>query len=111
MYSKLLNLSFCKASAVGPLAGLTSVHLQKLRDEFGYNEIKSKKKPKILKFLSHFWGLTAWLLEVLINNNYLYLFFYINMFFPSFSLLIFNMLNTDIFHFLIIFVIISSCLT
>jgi H+-transporting ATPase len=51
-------------------AGLTSDEVKKKLLEFGYNEVPEKKKSAILGFLSRFWGLTAWMLELTIVISY-----------------------------------------
>lgn len=42
-----------------------------LRKKFGYNEIKQKQTPVALIFLKHFWGLTAWMLELTVVISFL----------------------------------------
>lgn len=46
--------------------GLSQSEVEKLRMEFGYNEVLAKKKNPILLFAKKFWGLTAWMLELII---------------------------------------------
>ncbi len=46
--------------------GLTTAQVEQKLREVGYNEIPEKKSHPVLQFLSKFWGLTAWLLELII---------------------------------------------
>ena len=46
--------------------GLTTAQVERKVSEHGYNEIPEKKTYPVLQFLSKFWGLTAWLLELII---------------------------------------------
>ncbi|MGZ3864234.1 MAG: plasma-membrane proton-efflux P-type ATPase [Bacteroidia bacterium] len=47
-------------------AGLTQTEVEFRIKKFGYNEVQDKKTNSLLKFLSKFWGLTAWMLELII---------------------------------------------
>ena len=49
-----------------PAKGLSQSEVQSLIKEYGYNEVPEKKTNTLLKFLSRFWGLTAWMLELII---------------------------------------------
>ena len=46
--------------------GLTTAQVEQKLREVGYNEIPEKRQYPVLQFLSKFWGLTAWLLELII---------------------------------------------
>lgn len=46
--------------------GLTNQEAQKRIQQFGRNKVEEKKKNKLRQFLMKFWGLTAWLLEIII---------------------------------------------
>ena len=47
-------------------AGLSQSHAQEKLLEHGYNEVREKKDNPVLRFLRKFWGLTAWMLELII---------------------------------------------
>jgi H+-transporting ATPase len=49
-----------------PKKGLDQTEVDNNVKQYGYNEVAEKKANPILKFLSKFWGLTAWMLEVII---------------------------------------------
>ncbi|MFH0924065.1 MAG: HAD-IC family P-type ATPase [bacterium] len=44
--------------------GLSSSEVKKRLQEYGYNEIKEKKKNPLLKFLTYFWGPIPWMIEI-----------------------------------------------
>lgn len=46
--------------------GLTSAEVEVRRKQYGYNEVSAKKEHPILKFLQKFWGISAWMLELII---------------------------------------------
>jgi len=46
--------------------GLNSAEVEIKRKQFGFNEIQEKKSKPWLQFVKRFWGLTAWLLEIII---------------------------------------------
>jgi len=50
---------------VNPDTGLTHGEVDVLRKEHGYNEIVKKTGHPILMFLGKFWGLSAWMLELI----------------------------------------------
>ncbi|MDR3488289.1 MAG: cation-transporting P-type ATPase, partial [Bradyrhizobium sp.] len=50
---------------VDPDAGLTLVETNARRKEYGYNEVAEKKGHPLLKFLAKFWGISAWMLELI----------------------------------------------
>jgi magnesium-transporting ATPase (P-type) len=45
--------------------GLTEAEVDTRRKENGYNEVAEKKGHPILKFLKKFWGISAWMLELI----------------------------------------------
>ena len=49
-----------------PAKGLNQSEVENNRKEYGYNEVSENKSNALLKFLSRFWGLTAWMLELII---------------------------------------------
>ena len=50
---------------VDPGTGLTQAEVKIRRKEHGYNEVAEKKQHPVLKFLGKFWGISAWMLEVI----------------------------------------------
>ena len=50
---------------VNPDTGLTHTEVDIRRKEYGYNEVAEKRGHPILMFLSKFWGLSAWMLEMI----------------------------------------------
>ena len=50
---------------VNPDTGLTHAEVDTGRKEHGYNEVARKKGHPILKFLGKFWGISAWMLELI----------------------------------------------
>lgn len=50
---------------VNPDAGLTHAEVEFRRKEHGYNEVAEKKGHPVLKFLGKFWGISAWMLELI----------------------------------------------
>ncbi len=51
---------------VNPDSGLTSTDVDARRKEHGYNEVAEKKGHPFLTFLRKFWGISAWMLELII---------------------------------------------
>ncbi|MDE2141291.1 MAG: plasma-membrane proton-efflux P-type ATPase [Elusimicrobia bacterium] len=49
-----------------PAAGLASADVDARRKEHGYNEVAERKEHPLLGFLSKFWGVSAWMLELII---------------------------------------------
>jgi len=49
-----------------PAIGLSLNEVEKNLKQYGYNEVAEKKTNLVLKFLSKFWGTTAWMLELII---------------------------------------------
>jgi len=50
---------------VNPETGLTRAEVDVRRKEHGYNEVAEKKRHPVFKFLSKFWGISAWMLELI----------------------------------------------
>src|ERR1035437_8805362 len=50
---------------VNPDTGLTRAEVDVRRKEHGYNEVAEKKRHPVLKFLQKFWGISAWMLELI----------------------------------------------
>ena len=50
---------------VNPDSGLTHAEVDVRRKEHGYNEVAEQKGHPILKFLGKFWGISAWMLELI----------------------------------------------
>ena len=50
---------------VNPDTGLTHAVVENRRKESGYNEVAEKKGHPGLKFLKKFWGISAWMLELI----------------------------------------------
>jgi len=50
---------------VNPDTGLTHAEVEVRRKEHGYNEVAETKGHPILKFLRKFWGISAWMLELI----------------------------------------------
>ena len=53
------------ALQVNPDTGLTRAEVDLRREEHGYNEVDEKKRHPMLKFLAKFWGISAWMLELI----------------------------------------------
>lgn len=49
-----------------PAKGLDQSEVETNLKAYGYNEVPEKKTNALLKFLSKFWGITAWMLELII---------------------------------------------
>lgn len=50
---------------VNPDTGLTQAEVDVSRKQHGYNEVAQKKEHPVLKFLRKFWGISAWMLELI----------------------------------------------
>src|SRR5579863_9109650 len=48
-----------------PDGGLTALEANARRKEYGYNEVAEKRSHPVLKFLAKFWGISAWMLELI----------------------------------------------
>ena len=46
--------------------GLPSVEVEKRLKQHGFNEVPEKKVNSVITFAKKFWGLTAWMLEIII---------------------------------------------
>ena len=53
------------ALQVNPDTGLTQAEVDIRRKAHGYNEVAERKEHPVLRFLSKFWGLSAWMLELI----------------------------------------------
>jgi H+-transporting ATPase len=53
------------ALRVDPGKGLTQSDVDSRRKESGYNEVAERTKHPVLRFLRKFWGLSAWMLELI----------------------------------------------
>ena len=51
---------------VNPEIGLTHDDIVARRKEHGFNEVLERKGHQILKFLGKFWGVSAWMLELIL---------------------------------------------
>ena len=51
---------------VNPETGLMYAEVDARRKEHGYNEVAEKKGHPVLAFFGKFWGLSAWMLELII---------------------------------------------
>jgi plasma-membrane proton-efflux P-type ATPase len=54
------------ALQVNPDTGLTHAEVDIRRKEHGYNEVAEVKGHPVLKFLQKFWGISAWMLELIL---------------------------------------------
>ena len=50
---------------VNPDTGLTRAEVDARQKEHGYNEVAEQKEHPVLKFFGKFWGLSAWMLELI----------------------------------------------
>jgi len=50
---------------VNPETGLTRAEVNTRRKEHGYNEVAEQKSHPLRKFLAKFWGVSAWMLEMI----------------------------------------------
>ncbi|MCX5870165.1 MAG: plasma-membrane proton-efflux P-type ATPase [Deltaproteobacteria bacterium] len=50
---------------INPDIGLTHAEVDVRRKEHGYNEVAEQKRHPVLKFLGKFWGISAWMLELI----------------------------------------------
>jgi hypothetical protein len=53
------------AGRVNPQTGLTLAEVDALRRKHGYNEVAEKKGHPVLMVLGKFWGVSAWMLELI----------------------------------------------
>jgi H+-transporting ATPase len=59
------NLDTLAALKVNADIGLTSAEVELRRKEHGYNEVTEVKGRPVLAFLKKFWGISAWMLELI----------------------------------------------
>lgn len=50
---------------VSPETGLTRTEVDSRRKEYGYNEVAEQAGHPVRKFLAKFWGISAWMLELI----------------------------------------------
>jgi H+-transporting ATPase len=50
---------------INPDIGLTLAEVDVSREQHGYNEVAEQKQHPILRFLGKFWGVSAWMLELI----------------------------------------------
>lgn len=50
---------------VNPETGLTNEEVNVRRKEYGYNEVAERKSHPVVAFLGKFWGVSAWMLELI----------------------------------------------
>ncbi|HEY8887728.1 MAG TPA: cation-transporting P-type ATPase, partial [Gallionella sp.] len=50
---------------VNPETGLAHAEVDTRRKEHGYNEVAEQKSHPLRKFLAKFWGVSAWMLEMI----------------------------------------------
>jgi len=48
------------------ISGLKQIEVENRIKEYGYNEVPEKETSPLFRFLKKFWGLTAWMLELII---------------------------------------------
>lgn len=53
------------ALSVNPDIGLSRLDVQHRQREYGYNEVAEKKEHPVRQFLAKFWGISAWMLELI----------------------------------------------
>jgi H+-transporting ATPase len=53
------------ALQVNPDTGLSRAQIELRRKEHGYNEVQEKRAHPVRKFLEKFWGISAWMLEMI----------------------------------------------
>jgi len=53
------------ALRVNPATGLAHAEVDVRRREHGYNEVAERRGHPVLDFLRHFWGISAWMLELI----------------------------------------------
>lgn len=69
-------------------SGLSSEEAQRRISRYGHNEIEEKHQNSLIKFFKKFWGVTAWMLELIIVLHW-YLGKFLNLYIIS-ALLVFN---------------------
>ena len=68
--------------------GLSSTEVERKLKRYGFNEVPEKKAQPVVQFAKKFWGLTAWMLEIIIILSF-FLQRYADMYLVA-SLLVFN---------------------
>lgn len=48
-----------------PETGLASAEVEARRKQYGYNEVAERKSHPLRIFLGKFWGISAWMLEMI----------------------------------------------
>src|SRR5271165_1938950 len=56
---------YSRSTHVNPGAGLTQAEVEVRRKDHGYNEVAEKKGHPAVQFLRKFWGISAWMLELI----------------------------------------------
>ncbi len=51
---------------VNPAMGLAPAQVNARRKEHGYNEVAEEREHPVRKFIGKFWGVSAWMLELII---------------------------------------------
>lgn len=66
-YSDQKDAEAVNSLSSGPLeTGLSSAEAQERLKQYGFNDVPEKKPKTILQFARKFWGLSAWMLEIII---------------------------------------------
>ena len=68
--------------------GLSLEEVQKRISRYGYNEIEERHQTPLIRFFKKFWGITAWMLELIILLSW-YLGKFLNLYIIT-ALLVFN---------------------
>jgi H+-transporting ATPase len=51
---------------IDPAKGLSQSEIESRLKKFGYNEVPVKKPNPVFRIFKNFWGLSAWMLELII---------------------------------------------
>jgi len=70
-FDSLTNEEVLRLFKTDLISGLDSDKVEEYHSKFGFNEVTEKKKFPVLQFLKKFWGLTAWMLELIIILSWL----------------------------------------
>lgn len=68
---KMIAIKDIEQFVTNPAKGLTQSEVDKHHEIYGYNEVPTKENNPLFKFLLKFWGLTAWMLELIIILSWL----------------------------------------